>query len=216
MADDHDLPSRRVTGTVLAAVLGLTDRRLRQLRDEGHIQQTDDGDYELGPAVQGYARFLGSRKPIRDSEHAALARAQAEKVRRENLRARGLLQPVELVDETLQGVTSVVVSELEGIPGRLANELAGTSEPAVVRARLQDECRAVRTAVADYLERRADALSAMQDGGDDVAPAAEADALAVGRREPELPGGERGTGSLSQPPGAVVDSAAGRLCQPAL
>lgn len=211
-----DFESAILSASEMAALLGITERRLQQLVDEGYVPRHERGAYQAGPAVRGYIRSVKESGGNRNKEHAALARAQAEKVRRENLRARGALQPVELVDETLQGVAGVIVPELEGLPGRVANELAGISEPGVIRARLQDECRAIRTSVADYLERRADTLAAMQDGGEHVAPAAEADAGAVGGGEPDIPGGELGAGPISQSQGPVVDPAAAGLRQPAL
>jgi hypothetical protein len=216
MTDDADLSRKIVPGTVLAAVLGVSDRWVRELRDGGYIEQAAGGGYELGASVRGYAEFLKSRVPKKDSDHSVLAREQAAKVRRENLRARGLLQPVDLVAETLAGIFEAIVPELEGLPGRLANELAGTSEPAVVRARLQDECRSIRTAVAGFLERRADSLASMQDGGGDVPASPEADPVAMGGRKPELSGGERGAGEVPIAPGSVVDPAAGGLCQSAI
>lgn len=216
MTDRAEKSEEIVSTSELASVLGLTVQRIGQLQNEGVIPQHARGQYRLGASVQAYAHYLGSRRPTRDSEHSRLARVQADKIDRENRRARGELLPREVVDETLQGVHAAAVPLLDGMGGRLANELSGISEPAVIRERIQDECRAVRTAVADYLERRATALDAMQDRGERLAAAQEAQPLAVGAGEPELPEGECGTRTIPSESRALVDSDAGSMREPAV
>lgn len=52
--DALEIRRREVTTEELATVLGLTDRRIRQLASAGVIERTGRGVYNLCDAVQGY------------------------------------------------------------------------------------------------------------------------------------------------------------------
>ena len=43
-----------VTGETLAQIIGISARRVRELRDQGRIPDTDGGQYVLGDAVRAY------------------------------------------------------------------------------------------------------------------------------------------------------------------
>lgn len=49
------------TSKVVAQWLGLTERRVRQLRDEGVIAETRPGLYDLQPTVAKYITYIGAR-----------------------------------------------------------------------------------------------------------------------------------------------------------
>jgi hypothetical protein len=184
MAEKSDFPPR-----VIAALLGVSERRLQQLQTEGWIPRgSSPGTYPMVGAVQGYIRFLreNGRATGRGAEHSRLARAQAVKVEMENSRRSGLYVLHTHVMDLLSHVTTTLVSSLESIPGRLANELATTNDPAVIRQRLQDEHRSVRRALADRVDEFAQSCQDRSDAGDDAAPAEEEDAGRVGQREPRL------------------------------
>lgn len=202
------------SGDVIGRLLGLTIRRLQQLAKDGYIQPVGHGRYNLVNSVQGYVRFLkeDARKPVRDSEHSLVAREQREKLRLENMRTRGELLERAWVGETDQLRAATFSAQLDGLPGRVANELAAISEPADVRAKLLDETRIVREAMAKFEEDRAQALrEAVDDGGDDLETAEEEDSLAVGRGEPDIPPGKRGTGEVSGEPRALLHSDSGMV-----
>ena len=67
-------PLRRGVSTgELARVLGLSDRRIRQLIADGVLDRADDGTVSLVDGVQGYIRFL--RDGAGDGIEAIVARA---------------------------------------------------------------------------------------------------------------------------------------------
>src|ERR1043166_802920 len=101
-------------------------------------------------------RVKGESKP--GSQRERLAKAQADKVELENARRRGELILASLVAHVLSSLGADLASRHDGLAGRVANELAGISEPALIRERLLTELRGVRTAVADGVEKLADAL----------------------------------------------------------
>lgn len=157
---------------VMAKLLMLDERRIQQLVSEGWIPRGDRGRYGLIETVQGYIKFLKEhgREQQRGTEGARLARAQAVKVEMENFRRMGELQVTHQVDETLQGLIVIMKSSHEGLPGRLASELAGISDAPVIYQRLQTEFRAVLNQCADFVQKRADALEAMPDPSRIAAP----------------------------------------------
>jgi hypothetical protein len=184
MAEKSDFPPR-----VIAALLGVSERRLQQLQAEGWIPRgSTPGTYPMVGAVQGYIRFLreNGRATGRGAEHSRLARAQAVKVEMENSRRAGLYVLHTHVMDLLSNVTTTLVSALESIPGRVANELAATNDPAVVRQRLQDEHRTVRGALADRVDEFAHSCADLADAGDDAPAAEEEDAGRMGERGARL------------------------------
>lgn len=175
----------------IAKLLMLDERRIQQLAAEGWIPKGERGKYGLIEAVQGYIKYLKehSRDTQRGTEHSRLARAQAVKVEMENFKRMGELQVKQQVDDTFQSLVVLVKSAHEGLPGRLASELAGISEPPRIYQRLQTELRAVLNQCADFLEKRADSLDAMPEPGYADAAVAASEADGVGGGEPgDAPG----------------------------
>lgn len=174
----------------IAGLLMIDERRIQQLVKEGWIPRGERGRYALIPSVQGYIRSIkeGQRETGRGGEQARLARANAQKVEMENLRRMGELVARAQVEETTAGLVVLIKSSHEGLPGRLANELAGLEPPRIYQ-RLQTELRSILTQCAGYLSQRADSLGAMPDPGEhDPAVAAPA-ADDVGGTEPgDAPG----------------------------
>lgn len=166
----------------IAKLLMLDERRVQQLVAEKWIPQQERGRYGLVDSVQGYIKYLKEhgRETSRGTEHSRLARAQAVKVELSNYKAIGELQVTSQVEETTQGLVVMMKSLHEGLPGRLSSELAGISEPPVIYQRLQTELRAVVNSCADYLEKRAEALSSMPEPGGAAPPAEGSDAAAMG------------------------------------
>lgn len=167
----------------IAQLLGVTTRRLQQLAAEGYIPKGNErGTYPLVGSVQGYIRYLkeSSRESNRSSEHQRLARAQAVKVEMENYRRAGESILREDVHELLATIMNTLVAELEGIPGRTAGEFAAIDDAAEIRRRQQDECRAVRSVIADALEKFAEHREDLADSGAGDAAAHAANAEPVG------------------------------------
>lgn len=114
--------------------------------------------YDIDPAAAidwelAQARAEAHTPP--DSPHARLVRAQAERHEIENARRRGELLLEVHVRQALLALTAALVSQLESLPARVAGELAGISDAATIRARLLEECRAIRSAFADAAEKLA-------------------------------------------------------------
>ena len=119
-----EIAASEITGTALAAVFGLSLRRVQQLAADGTIPR--DGDlFRLGEAVQAYVKWIKASqersKPSEARERLLLARAtQIEMANRE--RSHALID----TEEALAAVDEVVGAyrtELGGLPARLTRDL---------------------------------------------------------------------------------------------
>lgn len=206
MPDGSNFASQCVSTEDLAEVLGVTARRVRQLGNEGVLHQSGRDEWPLGVNVRAYHEYrVKVAQAERGSDRDRLARAQAQKVEMENLRRRGELYPAEMVLETLQVIAAAIVAQRLGQAGRLANELAAITDPAIVRERVLDDWRvAILPDLERVFEDRAIACEAVEEGGDDPEAAAETNAGSVGGREPDVPRGEPGAGAISRASHALL------------
>jgi hypothetical protein len=83
------------------------------------------------------------------------------------------------VEEIMTSAMVIASTQMDGLGGRLAQQLAGESDPAVIRQTILDESRRIRATIAEELERLGDFAG---DGGGDAAAAGE-DGGPVGGKE---------------------------------
>lgn len=150
--------------STLAKLFRLTERRVQQLAKEGILVKTTHGKYDLVGSVQGYVKYLQDRAVGRQDaaytdptdirlERKRLIKAQADNAECEHQVRRGTLVALDVVEQVLNEVAVLYGSSLDALPGRLAQELAGMSDPAVIKNKLFDECRQLRNLTADGLQR---------------------------------------------------------------
>lgn len=150
----------------VAQALNLTPRRVQQLVQEG-MPQIKRGQYNLGACMLWYIRHLQKaleRRSTSDgetvtnltAERTRQARAQAQKFELENARRRGELVLASYVEQTLFDWSGDLVGRLKGLPGRVANEFAATTDAQVIRRRLIEEVNAIRDGSSQHIRRFAD------------------------------------------------------------
>lgn len=127
------------------------------------------------------------------SEKGRLDRERADKLAIENAAKRGDLIRREHIELYVQYSESSVASELHAIGGRLANDLAGISDPAVIRARLLDETKRVRRNHAANLAKLAASEEPSGDLLGDSSAATEQDGESVGGGKKKTARRKRGT-----------------------
>ena len=88
----------------------------------------------------------------REEEEIRLITARADKIEAEDQLLRRESCRVQDARQAVLGLGSVLVSELGSLPGRLAHVMQETNDPGEAREQLDDECRRVRTRIADRLE----------------------------------------------------------------
>lgn len=146
-----------VNTETLAQHLDVTPRRVQQLVKDRGMPCLGRGRFDLLACLQWYARFLKARKDEHESEALRQARIRLLKERAdretlENAVRRGELLPASHVEQVFTQTLALAVSRLEGVAGRLANELVNIGNPAIIRDKLLNEHRAIEQVVADGLK----------------------------------------------------------------
>lgn len=139
----------------MAAVLNVTERRVRQLAAEGVVKRADRrGRYKLVPSVANYISTLSTGE--RDVGLAPIRQERLLKLQRENaLRDRELISMDEAAGIVDQLVGSFV-SSLNGLPARVTNDVRE-------RRRLEAIIDAERQRLADKLAEIQAKLAAGRD-----------------------------------------------------
>ena len=151
-----------------AKLFDLSERRIQQLAKDGIIPKPVAGKYALVGVVRRYVKYLQTRAQGRPEatytdptdircERKRLIKAQADNAECEHQIKRGELVALAVVEELLNEVAVLYGASLDALPGRLAQELAGLSEPSLIKNKLFDECRQIRNLTAQHLERWAEA-----------------------------------------------------------
>lgn len=153
------------TSKVVAAWLGLTERRVRQLRDEGVISEKQPGLYDLQATVTKYITFLrnGSGKINLNDERAGLTRAKREAAEMENRLRMGELHRTQDIEAGLKTVFLNIRGRFLALPAKLSPTLAsmGGNQTAIF-----DE---LKQAIDEALEELSDyrVAFAARDGDED-------------------------------------------------
>ena len=110
---------RLYTSKVIADWLGLTERRVRQLRDEGIIEEQAPGLYDLRATTRRYISYLRSGSLA--DERAGLTRAKREAAEMENALRRGELHRTEEIETGIKtmllNIRGRFLPACEAVPG---------------------------------------------------------------------------------------------------
>ena len=125
---------------VLAKLLDLTERRVRQLSAEGVIPKAARGRYEVVGAVRGYIRYLRDLALKGDLgtadygiERARLVKARADLAEMEAKQVRGELIPAPDVTLAWTEIMALVRARLLALPDKLAPVIHETTSIAEAR-----------------------------------------------------------------------------------
>jgi phage terminase Nu1 subunit (DNA packaging protein) len=132
----------------IASILDLSERRIRQLRDEGVISeyQTAQGLYDLIPSIHSYINFLrkGSVDDDKSEEHLDYNTERARLVRAKRLNEEydlrvkeGELHSTFDVERLLSGMLNTFKKRIRGIPTKLAPILSKKGNKAEIHRILQ-------------------------------------------------------------------------------
>ncbi len=113
------------TSKVVAQWLCLTERRVRQLRDEGVIVEARPGLYELQPTVARYITYIcGSGKETLTNERMKLTRAKREAAELENELRKGEVHRTEDIERGIKSMFLNIRSRFLALPAKLSPTLA--------------------------------------------------------------------------------------------
>lgn len=114
------------TEKVIADWLAVTERRVRQLRDEGVIVERKPGLYELKSSVVRYISYLrkGNGNTNLADERALLTRAKREAADMENELRRGNLHSSEDIERGLKTMCLNIRTKFLTLPAKLSPRLS--------------------------------------------------------------------------------------------
>lgn len=152
------------TSKVVAQWLCLTERRVRQLRDEGVIVEARPGLYELQPTVARYITYIGGAgKETLTNERMKLTRAKREAAELENELRKGEVHRTEDIERGIKSMFLNIRSRFLALPAKLSPTLAtmGGNQISIF-----DE---LKQAIDEILEEMSDyrVAFAVQDGESD-------------------------------------------------
>ena len=105
------------TSKVVAQWLCLTERRVRQLRDEGVIVEARPGLYELQPTVARYITYIGGAgKETLTNERMKLTRAKREAAELENELRKGEVHRTEDIERGIKSMFLNIRSRFLALP----------------------------------------------------------------------------------------------------
>ena len=152
------------TSKVVAQWLCLSERRVRQLRDEGVIVEARPGRYELQPTVARYITYIGGAgKETLTNERMKLTRAKREAAELENELRKGEVHRTEDIERGIKSMFLNIRSRFLALPAKLSPTLAtmGGNQTGIF-----DE---LKQAIDEILEEMSDyrVAFAVQDGESD-------------------------------------------------
>ena len=149
------------TSKVVAQYLNLSERRVRQLRDEGTIREKRPGLYDLVDTMARYIKFIGAgSKADLNDERAKLTRAKREAAETENRVRNAELLEVGDVEEAYSTMIMNFRSRILALPQKMA--------PAIValegeEQQVQDLLQAELEEALETLSKPEEALAALGD-----------------------------------------------------
>ena len=152
------------TSKVVAQWLCLTERRVRQRRDDGVIVEARPCLYELQPTVARYITYIGGAgKETLTNERMKLTRAKREAAELENELRKGEVHRTEDIERGIKSMFLNIRSRFLALPAKLSPTLAtmGGNQTGIF-----DE---LKQAIDEILEEMSDyrVAFAVQDGESD-------------------------------------------------
>lgn len=146
--------TEQCTRKALVALLGISASHFNTLRQAGVFVAVTNGRYNLKDAISAWAQYHADGKSGSNmaEEKRLLVIAQRKKIEQEIKERSRELVPLSEAQLAFNEAMVLIGSQLDGLPGRVAGELAGVTEPAEVRGLLFEETRRIRHAAATKLE----------------------------------------------------------------
>lgn len=112
------------TSKVVAAWLDISERRVRQLRDKGILEEKFPGLYELQPTIVRYLNYIRKGSNDLNNEKIKLTKAKREAVEMENDLRKGELHRTEDIERGIQTICLNIRSRFLSLPAKLSPELS--------------------------------------------------------------------------------------------
>ena len=153
------------TSKVVAQWIGVTERRVRQLRDEGVIQEARPGLYDLQPTVTRYIAYIGGAgKESLNQERTLLTKEKRKAAEMDNEQRRGDLHSTADVERGSKTMFLNMRGRLLALPAKLSPTIAAMGDD---KGRIFD---VLKEAIEEALEElsTSEAALAVQEDEDDA------------------------------------------------
>jgi hypothetical protein len=150
---NNDPDVHKVSSLFASSVLGISRTLFLKHVRLGHLPPGLKEKYDLRNVVQLWVKFnMNSRMAsgVFDAKKSLLEQKFRESKMENDVRERLLVELSE-VDDAFSEAMALIAMRLDGLSGRLANELAGISDPAVIRQRLRNELISIRASASNGL-----------------------------------------------------------------
>lgn len=151
------------TSKKMAEYLDVTERRVRQMRDEEIIRENRTGLYDPMETMKRYIRYLHSNGNGLNDERAKLLGVKREKAEIELEEIKGGLHRTEDIERALSTMLMNFRTRITAIPAKLAGDLAKMDNQMDVFDRLKQETDEALEELSNY-----DTAFAAEESGDET------------------------------------------------
>lgn len=145
---------------VLASILDVSERRIRQLVEEGVIDKVKTGTYEFVPTIRKYILYLkikndnasdeGSNENNYMLEKTLHEKAKRKKAELELSQMEGTLHDAKDIEREMTKMLTVFRARILAIPSKLASRVVIESDISIVQDMIQRECYNALQELSDY------------------------------------------------------------------
>lgn len=149
-----------VNSIVLGGLWGITDRRVRQLREEGVISEVARGKYSLNDCTRKYCEYLRQQinansegketKLSYDTEKALHEKAKREKAELQLQVMKGELHRSEDIEMVMTDMLTRIKTKLLGIPSKVAPLVIGYKDITKPQGILQKYIQETLAELSEY------------------------------------------------------------------
>lgn len=139
----------------ISEILGLSDRRIRQLADEKALERVAHGKFDLPLSIQKYIQYLIEKeKSVSDldkyEEETLWTRARRQKAELEYKIMTGELHRSKDIEFVMNNMLATFRSQLLAFPTKVAPKMLRQTEIMAVRETLKQEIYEVMQELSDY------------------------------------------------------------------
>lgn len=153
------IESITVSSTIMGNLFSLTQRRIRQLAEEGIIEKASRGKYVLYPSIQKYIAYVKTAyeskdEPDRDIDYED-ERALHERIKREiaeiNLaKIKGEVHESKDVEAVMNNMLANFRARMIGVPAKVAPMLIARDNIAVIQSYIEKEILEALEELSEY------------------------------------------------------------------
>lgn len=153
--NNSDKNTKIATTKEMSEILGLSDRRIRQLAEEGSLVRVGHGKFDLPASIQTYIESIKERSKSSEEldlnkERTLLTRANRQKVELELKIMKGELHRSEDVESVMNDMLSSFRAQMLVLPNKIAPLVLGQTELESVKSIIKKHIFDALQELSDY------------------------------------------------------------------